>query len=374
MFSVSDLLVLSQIPQLGPNRLRALVSHFGEPARVLDARAGEIAPVEGFNRRLACEVVAYLRSSRLSEAERFAEHQLSRINMIGGEILTFWDGRYPELLKTIYDPPPLLFIRGAFAEEDSRSIAVVGTRCPSRYGLLMAERFAFGLSRTGLTVVSGLARGIDTAAHRASLAACGRTIAVIGSGLDVIYPPENRGLSELISSHGVLVSEFPMGASPEAPHFPRRNRIISGLSLGTLVIESDLNGGAMITANIALDQGREVFSLPGEVTSGKSRGSNALIREGRAKLVDSVGDVLDEIILKLPLGTSGPIRRRKAALGLTLLERKLYDLMGEKPLPVDILADMAGLPPSDMLMNLLSLESKGLIRQVSGKMFVRVAP
>jgi len=372
MFSVFDLLVLSQVPAIGPNRLRALVSHFGGPSGVFTARAGEIARVEGFSRHLAGEVAAFVRGTRVLEAKRFAERQLSRVNVLGGEILTLWDERYPRLLRTIYDPPPLLFTRGAFREEDSTSIAVVGTRRPSGYGLRMAERFAGELSRAGLTVVSGLARGIDTAAHRSSLASGGRTIAVIGSGLDVMYPPENRQLAERIAAQrGAVVSECPMEEGPDAPNFPRRNRIISGLSLGTLVVESDLNGGAMITANLALDQGREVFSIPGDVTSEMSRGCNALIREGRAKLTASIVDILDELDLKPPSGRSEAAREREAPAGLTLFEEKVYECVGDGPLSADFLAEKANLRPSDALLNLLSLEAKGLIRQVAGKMFLR---
>ena len=371
MYPVFDLLVLTQIPGIGPNRLRTLVSHFGGPEGISSARAGEIASLEGFGMRLAGEVAAFFRSRSACEARLFAERQLARITMAGGEILSYWDDRYPGLLKRIYDPPALLFTRGPLVEEDACSIAVVGTRNPSSYGLRMAERFAAELSQNGLTVVSGLARGIDTAAHAASLASGGRTIAVLGSGLDAVYPPENRPLAERVCTSGAVVSEYAAGERPEAAHFPRRNRIISGLSLGTLVVESDLRGGGMITAGMALEEGREVFAVPGEVTSGRSRGCNALIREGRAKLVESVDDILVEIELRLSPGRVAGRPSPQPTGELSGSEIGVYEGLTAGPLSIGVLGEKTGLKSSRVLRELLRLEEQGLVRRVSGNVFAR---
>ncbi|TLY30899.1 MAG: DNA-protecting protein DprA [Ignavibacteria bacterium] len=376
MFSAFDLLVLSQIPQIGANRLRALVSHFGGTSFVFEASAREIAAVEGISRPLASSIVRSLRERRTAEARTFAERQLSKLNKAGGTIVTFWDQQYPDLLKKIYDPPPLLFARGDYHEEDALAIAVVGTRSPSAYGAALAEEFSSALARRGLVVVSGLARGIDTIAHGAALQAGGRTIAVVGSGLDVMYPPENRGLFGRIAGHGLVLSEYEMGAKPDAVNFPRRNRIISGLSLGTLIIETGLTGGAMITANAAIDQNREIFAVPGDVRSKRSHGCNVLIKEGRAKLVEGVDDIVVELGPKLPplFGRSKGNRMDAGQTpppDLTLFEKTVYDVLTIEPSHVDRLAEEAGLSTADVLVNLLSLEFKGLVKQLPGKLFMK---
>lgn len=372
MCSVIDLLILSQIPSIGANRLRSLVSHFGDPVLVSSASAKEISTIEGFSRKLASTVTHFFRSNDSAKAKLYAERQLSRLNKAEGNILTFWDERYPDLLKKIYDPPPLLFIQGTIEKEDTYAIGIVGTRSPSDYGISVAEKFSQEFAKLGITVVSGLARGIDTVVHAATLKQGGRTIAVIGSGLDVVYPPENKILSEKISAHGAVISEYEMGAKPDAVNFPKRNRLISGLTLGTLVIETDCNGGAMITANTALDQNREVFAVPGLVTSRRSRGSHALIKEGKAKLVENVDDILVELSSKLhPLLKSVLKKEHKPPVEVSLFEKNIYEVLTEAPLHIDVIARQSNASISDTLVNLLSLEFKGLIRQLPGKMFVR---
>jgi DNA processing protein len=370
---VFDLLVLTRIPSIGSNRLRALISYFGSTSDVFEAPAREISKVDGFSKVLASRVARFCKDHALDEAKRFAERQLSRVNHVGGHILSFWDKRYPDSLKKIFDPPPLLFVKGEMIDDDKYSIAIVGTRAPSEYGIGVAERFSQELAKLGITVVSGLARGIDTFSHAATLKSGGRTIAVIGSGLDVLYPPENRALAERISQRGAVVSEFDMGAKPDAVNFPRRNRIISGLSLGTLVVETDINGGAMITANTALDQNREVFAIPGTISVHRSRGCHALIKDGRAKLVESVSDILDELAPKLRplLGTHDSSVQATEHIDLSLFEQKLYDLLDSDSLHIDQLAERTGLTTSDALVNLLSLEFRGLVKQLPGKMFVK---
>lgn len=372
MISVFDLLTLSQIPGIGSNRLRMLISHFENTDAVLNASIREIAMVEGFSRKLASTIVHFIKSQKLSEAKEFAERQLSKLNKFEATIVTFWDKQYPESLKKIYDPPPFLFIRGELSDVDKYAISIVGTRTPSNYGIHMAEKISQELSVLGITIVSGLARGIDTVAHQAAIKAEGRTLSVIGSGLDVIYPPENKNLFERIVNHGAIITEYEMGAKPDAVNFPRRNRLVSGLALGTVIIETDINGGAMITANTALDQNREVFALPGLVNSKRSRGCHLLIKEGRAKLIESIDDILEELSTKLkPIIKPKEHREIKQLPSLTLFERTIYDVLTENPSHIDSIAEAAKLTTSDVLVNLLSLEFKGLVRQLPGKMFVK---
>jgi DNA processing protein len=370
MFSVTDLLVLSRIPNIGTRRLRALVDAFGTPTAARNATPSELVRVDGFSRRLATEVAHFLRSDSARDADRFAAEQLSRLNRSGGTILTFWDPGFPDLLKRIYDPPAYLYVRGDCGSDDACRIAIVGTRSPTAYGVLMTERLCREFVQLNVTVVSGLARGIDTAAHSAVVKNGGRTVAVIGSGLDVMYPPENRALAGRIAARGAVVSEYDMGAKPDAMNFPRRNRIISGLSLGTIVVETDTEGGAMITAHAALDQNREVFAVPGPATSRGSRGCHALIKEGKAKLVEDVADIVAELApeLRPSLPASPPVSEP----GMNLFERKMYDGITGSPAHIDALAGQAGLSVGDALVTLLSLECKGLIRQLPGKLFVRV--
>ncbi len=364
MFNIKDLLRLSAVPGIGSARLRSLISHFKDPASVLSASPRELARVNGIDRKTALMIAHF------QNGTKFAEEQLSRLNKVEGRIITFWDEEYPSLLKRIYDPPAFLFVRGAILPEDNLALAIVGTRTPTPYGRGIAERFSLELARLGLTIVSGLARGIDTIAHLAALKTEGRTIAVIGSGIDVIYPPENKKLAERISRHGAVISEYEMGAKPDAVNFPRRNRIISGLSLGTLIIETAESGGAMITGSTALDQNREVFAIPGPITEKKSGGANRLIKEGRAKLVQDLDDILNELQSKLkPL-----IRKeeKKPEPPLSFFERKILDCLGSEPVHIDAISSMTELATSDALVNLLSLEFKGLIKQLPGKMFLKL--
>ncbi len=371
MISVADLLAISQVRHLGPNRIRTLISHFKGTDELLRASARQLADVYGFNRKLAASVALEFHPRRMKEAHAFAARQLSRLNAIGGKIVTYWDPEYPELLKKIYDPPPQVFMLGDYRPQDADAIGIVGTRSPSDYGSAMTEYFARELVAAGICVVSGLARGIDTVAHACVLGAHGRTIAVTGSGLDVIYPPENRSLYNRIPSHGAIMTEFCMGAKPDAVNFPRRNRLISGLTLGCIVIETDCTGGAMITASTALDQNREVFALPGAVTSRKSRGCHALIKDGRAKLVETIDDVLSEFSHRLGRAGNSPTRGRSADVDLTLFEEKILEVIGDSTLHIDVIAGHASSTVADALVTLLSLEFKGLIRQLPGKRFLR---
>ncbi len=364
MFSVRDLLELASVPRIGPQKIRNLVAHFQSPEQVLRASPRDLIRVPGIEKKLASNIV------HNKGGGKFADEQLRLVNRIGARIITIWDAEYPELLKKTYDPPAFLFVLGKFSPCDKHTLAIVGTRVPSPYGQHIAETLAREFAQLGITIASGLARGIDTIAHSATLKAKGRTIAIIGSGLDVPYPPENRRLQELIANQGAVVSEFSMGTKPDATNFPRRNRIISGLSLGTIVVESEEDGGAMITASTALDQNREVFAIPGNITEKRSTGPNSLIREGRAKLVQRVEDILEELGPQLRHLLKKDVAR-ETAVELSLFERKVFDKLSGDPIHIDELAELAETTTADALVSLLSLEFKGLVRQLPGKLFLR---
>ena len=362
--NISDLLRLSAVPGVGANRLRALITHFGSPTSVLKAAPRELIRAEGIDKKLASTIAHF------TGGEVFAEEQLSLVNKVNGRIVTLWHDEYPEYLRKIYDPPPLLFVLGTIEKNDKYAVAIVGTRLPSAYGKFIAEKFSRELSEKGIMITSGLARGIDTVAHSSSLKAGGRTIAVIGSSIDMIYPPENKKLAELIEERGAIVSEFFMGTKPDPGNFPRRNRIISGMSLGTLIVETAENGGAMITASATLDQNRELFCIPGNITEKYSFGTNRLIRDGHAKLVQSVDDIIAE--LKTSLRPILKFAQPQTPALLSIFEQKLLDLLTSEPSHIDVVAERSGLSIPDTLVNLLSLEFKGLVRQLAGKMFQRL--
>lgn len=368
------LLMLPKLPGVGIIRLRSLVNHFGDPARVLEATPRELTAVEGIEEKTALGIARFCRSAAMVEVRRYADDQMRRLQRAGGRLISLWDAEYPANLKKIYDPPVALFTHGTLDPKDAYSIAIVGTREPSPYGLHLAERFAAGLARKGLPIISGLARGIDTCAQSAVLRAAGRTIAVIGSGIDRIYPSENIPLAQRIAGSGAVVSEYEMGAKPDAVNFPRRNRIISGIALATLVVETGVEGGAMITAATALDQNRDVFALPSAISEKRKSGTNLLIRESKALLVECVDDILSELAPRLSgvISSSAPAHR-EAPPDLSLFERQIYDALPEEaPVHIDALVQHAGLSITDTLAHLLSLEIKGVVRQTPGKMFARL--
>ena len=363
MINVRELLILSSVPRIGPQKIRALVAHFKTPGDVFHASARELVTVPGIDKKLASNILHHTTDGK------FAEEQLKRLNKLGGRIVTLWDKEYPDLLRKIYDPPAFLFVLGKLKEADARSLAIVGTRHPTPYGHSVAESLTRDIAQHSLTIVSGLARGVDTIVHSTALKCKTRTIAVIGSGLDVPYPPENKKLMEHIAEAGAVVSEFAMGTKPDAPNFPRRNRIISGLSLGTIVVESAEEGGALITATTALDQDREVFAVPGNITEKRSNGPNKLIRDGRAKLITNAQDIFDELASQLRLTFDQS--ESTTSVELTPAERLLFQFLADEPMHIDTLSELAELSTSDALVTLLSLEFKGMVRQLPGKQFVR---
>jgi DNA processing protein len=362
---LTDLFLLLSIEGIGPGKIRNLLAKFRSTKNILSVDYQHLMNVDGISTNLAKRI---RQASRDRESiEKFTEKELKKLEKLGGRLITMWDQEYPPILKKIYDPPILFYILGEFAESDQYSIAVVGTRQPTNYGKVQAEKISMELAKQGITIISGMARGIDSIAHNATIKTGGRTIAVVGSGLDVIYPAENRKLFEKITETGAVVSEFTLGTKPDAQNFPRRNRIISGLSLGVVVIETGITGGAMQTASLALDQNREVFALPGNVGVRQSEGTNLLIQKSEAELITSAEDVINELELKLKpvLGKNIP----KQQVDLSLFEEKLINVLNSEPIQIDRIASLANMTTSECLVNLLSLEFKGLVKQLPGKMF-----
>jgi len=361
---VIALLQLCEIEGLGVNKVRNLVNYFTSPLAVLNADYVELMEVEGINQTLAKRIVNENINKKFLKK---SEYQIGLLEKHQAQIITFWDDEYPYYLRKIYDPPVFLFIKGEIKKEDENSIAVVGTRNPTHYGKKITEMITSELVDYHITIVSGLARGIDTIAHLTAIEKKGRTIAVLGCGLDIIYPAENKKLFSLIPQNGCIVTEYLFGTQPDAMNFPRRNRIISGLSLGSLIVETDITGGAMLTAKYALDQNREVFAVPGNVDTKQSRGTNRLIQSGEAKLVTNAEDIVLEFGEKF-------IRKDKKEKEfdlstLNIFESKIYSAIDSEPVHIDLLAEKVQLTTSECLVHLLSLEFKGLIKSLPGKYF-----
>ncbi|NUN68806.1 MAG: DNA-protecting protein DprA [Bacteroidetes bacterium] len=364
---IRDLIHLRSIPGISDRKTIALVDHFRSTDAVLAADPRALIKVRGIREPDASAI------RHTARDDRAIDTQFSLLNKVNGSLLSYWDAVYPEQLRNIYDPPVLLFLRGALTPADRYSIAMVGTRHPTPYGRAAAETFARELARRSITVVSGLARGVDTIVHRTTLQHQGRTVAVLGGSIDRIYPGENIPLADRIADagNGAVLSELFMSTPSHPAFFPRRNRIISGMSLGTLIVESDEDGGAMITATTALDQNRELFSIPGSIMERKSAGTNKLIKSGQAKLVQSVDDILVE--LEHALRPILPSRLPAAAQPqLNVFEQKIAEQLSSEPQHVDLIAERTQLAVSDVLVNLLGLEFKGVVRQMAGKMFLRV--
>lgn len=357
--------LLLSIEGIGPAKLRNLLSGFKSFDKILSAEYDSLISIPGINPKLADRILNS--EKKESEIRSVVEKELFILDKIGANIVTVWDNEYPPLLKKIFDPPLLLYTRGNFTEQDNYSIAIVGTRVPTNYGRIQCEKIASELSQQGITIVSGLARGIDSIAHQTIVRNNGRTIAVIGSGLDVIYPPENKKLYTEILEKGMVISEFSPGTKPDAQNFPQRNRIISGLSLGTIIIETGTKGGALQTASLALDQNREIFAVPGNLGIKQSEGTNLLIQKGEAKLIRNYKDVLEELELKLQPMITEPIQ--KQIPNLNLFEEKIVNSLKEKELHIDDISSLTEIPVSDCLVNLLTLEFKGIVKQLPGKVF-----
>ena len=355
-------LALSRVKGLGGVSFKRLAAWFADPTRALFASPTELEQVEGLHRDVVDELTHFTDWAAVDD-------ELRRTRDAGIEIVPFNDPSYPERLRAIADPPPCLYIKGALRTEDEKAVAIVGSRSASDYGRRVARDLARGLASLGFTVVSGMARGIDGTAHESALQAGGRTIAVLGSGVERAYPPEHAGLYRRISENGAVISELPVGTRPMAFNFPARNRLISGLSLGVVVVEATEKSGSLITAALALEQGREVFAVPGEVGASRSRGAHRLIRQG-AKLVESVYDIVEEIAPQLVRHRDG-VAQPAPTLPANAADaaRKLYSLLQEDSLQVDQLIERSGLPPAQVLEILLDLELQGFLRQAPGKVY-----
>jgi len=358
---MSDLqywLALNSIPDVGPVLGRKLLSAFGTPENIFQLSIHELIQVEGIGKSRASRIISFNRWD-------FVEKELQKAEALNVRLLTLNDPDYPIGLRNIHDAPIILYVKGRFEHADKYAISIVGSRTSSDYGVQVAETMGYRLSSSGLTVVSGMARGIDTASHKGALRAAGRTIAVLGSGIDVPYPYSNRGLMDKIASSGAVISEFPFGTGPNKENFPKRNRIISGLSLGVVVIEATLDSGSLITVAYALDQGKEIFAVPGNITSGNSRGTNDLIKKG-ARLVESAEEVIDEL---RPL-LKGILREDKKSIPeLDEDEKRIHNCLESEPKHIDSITRGIHMTSGKALSVLLRLELKGLVRQSEGKHF-----
>lgn len=360
------------LPKLGDAVLFPLLQAFGTPDRVLGATPEELSTIGGCSDS-QIQVIIRGPDQRVREA---VDHELGEIERLGIDLLPCVDPAYPEKLRTIHDPPILLYMTGTLRAFEAPSLAIVGSRRASHLGTLVTEQLSQELASLGFTIISGLARGVDAAAHRGALAGGGPTIAVLGCGIDRTYPPEHVSLREAIEANGTVFSEFPLHAPPHAPHFPKRNRIISGLSLGVVVTQATIKSGSLITARLATEQGREVFAVPGSIKDEQSRGPHALIKQG-AKLVEQVHDILEELApqlderFRIPLQQESGISK-EPPLRLKEGEAVVYNLLSYEPTILDELIVKSGMGAGVLNGLLLSMELKGIIRCLPGSRAVRV--
>jgi DNA processing protein len=366
MNSTEACIALNMLPTVGPVRLRKLLQVFKKPPAILAAKRTELRKVEGIGGEVADQI-----SNWESIVDLPAE--LKRVKEFGATVITQESPSYPKSLREIHAPPIVLYVWGELQERDQHAIGIIGARRTTHYGSESAKKLAYQLAYAGLTVISGLARGIDTAAHQGALAAKGRTIAVIGSGLSKLYPPENGALAEKIcNGSGAVVSEFSMEIEPDRQTFPMRNRIISGWSHGILVVEAGANSGALITASQALEQGRAVYAVPGHINAPSAIGSNRLIQQG-AKLVMDANDILDDLQILLPETKPSPQAAARPLPPLSDEERRVYDAIEATETPIDEIATKSNLPSGTVSSTLLALELKRLVKQLPGKYFVKLA-
>lgn len=356
---------LKGVPGIGNHLFKRLINRFNSPQMVFQASAEELLQVEGISARQASAIKKYKTPDKI-------KWELDQINQKGYKVTTLTDPLYPPLLREIPDPPPYLYVCGKL-DGSKRNIAVVGSRNATAYGISTTQKLCADLTALGITIVSGMALGIDAAAHIGALAGKGNTIAVLGSGLNIIYPSENLNLFERISERGAVITEFALNTEPEAHNFPVRNRIISGMSLGTVVVEATKKSGALITARLAAEQNREVFAVPGSIQSFKSTGTHTLIKQG-AKLVENAQDVLEELtaFIDAPEFTQHADKSNTAE-NLSLLspaEQSVYQTLSPYPEHIDSIVHKTTIEPGKLLSILLQLELKGMVTQLPGKLFV----
>jgi DNA protecting protein DprA len=356
-------LALARVKGLGAVSFKKLATRFVDPTAAFSAALTELEQVEGLHRDAIDGIVAFSDWAEIDE-------EIERARDAGIAIVPFTNPNYPARLRTIADPPPFLYVKGNILTDDDKAVAIVGSRSASEYGRRVARDLARGLVSLGFTVVSGMARGIDGSAHESALQAGGRTIAVLGSGVERAYPAEHETLYRRIGENGAVLSELPIGTRPLAFNFPARNRLISGLSLGVVVVEATEKSGSLITATLAVEQGREVFAVPGEVGSSRSRGAHRLIRQG-AKLVESVDDIIEEIAPQLLDRTGSATQRAPRVLPQNASDatRTIFALLQENTLQVDQVIERTGMSAAQVLETLLDLELQGLLRQLPGKIY-----
>jgi len=366
MDSREALIALNLIEHVGPVRARLLLEHFGDAPKILQAPQAELLRVRNVGEETAAAIAGWEKTIDLAG-------EVKRIQEFGCRVLIPGDGEYPELLRQIYDPPLVLYIKGALTPKDKNAVAMVGSRMTTHYGLETARKLAYQLAYVGVTVVSGGARGIDTAAHQGALAAKGRTVCVLGTGINLVFPPENRELFERIAGSGAVITQFPFNRNGDRQSFAIRNRIAAGMTLGTVVVEADLHSGALITSNFATEYGRQVFAVPGRVDSPRSKGCHDLIKKG-AKLCEDAEDILSEFEYLFPASNRPPSPGATGvlpALELSDQERCVYDALTDGESSIDEVIRRSSLPSSAVSVALLALEMKRVVKQLPGKLFVR---
>ena len=366
MDSTEAFVALNMIPEVGPVRGRQLLAALGGSISVLAASRQVLEQVPGIGPETAKSIATW-------ETQVDLAGELKRIREFGCEIVTPENENYPKHLREIYDPPIVLYVKGTLLESDSNCVAMVGSRMTTSYGMNTARKLAFQLATLGVTVVSGGARGIDTAAHQGAMSGKGRTIAVLGTGINIVFPSENAALFEKIPSQGALITQFPFNMPGNKQSFPIRNRIVAGMTMGTVVVEANLTSGALITANMAVDAGRQVFAVPGQIDSPRSKGCHDLIKKG-AKLCEGVEDILSEFEYLFPPSTRNTTPTATGefpTLTLSENESRVYEVLSSERLSIDEVIQGTGLSSPTVSVTLFSLEMKRLIRQLPGKIFVR---
>jgi DNA processing protein len=366
MDSREAFVTLNMIEHVGPVRARLLLEHFGDAPKILAATKSELLRVRNIGEDTAEAIANWEKSVDLPG-------ELKRIQDFGCHVLISSDENYPASLREIYDPPLVLYVRGELTAKDKNAVAMVGSRQTTQYGLETARKLAYQLAYVGVTVVSGGARGIDTAAHQGALSAKGRTIAVLGTGINLIFPTENAELFERIAANGAVITQFPFNRPAHKQSFPIRNRIVAGMTLGTVVVEANLSSGALITANFATEYGRQIFAVPGRIDSPRSKGCHDLIKKG-AKLCEGVEDILSEFEYLFPASNRPPSPGETGvlpALELSESEKLVYDALNHEEMAIDEVIRKSGLPSSAVSVALFSLEMKRLVKQLPGKLFLR---
>jgi len=367
MDSREALIALNMVEGVGPVRARALLEHFGDAPKILAATKHELLRVRNIGDDTAEKISAWEKSVDLAG-------ELKRIADFSCHVLISTDEQYPPSLREIYDPPLVLYVKGELTAKDRNAVAMVGSRMTTHYGIETARKLAYQLAYTGVTVVSGGARGIDTAAHQGALSGKGRTIAVLGTGINLVFPVENAELFERIAANGAIITQFPFNRPADKQSFPIRNRIVAGMTLGTVVVEANLSSGALITANFATEYGRQIFAVPGRIDSPRSKGCHDLIKKG-AKLCEGVEDILSEFEYLFPASNKPASASETGvlpALELSENERKIFDAVpADDESSIDEIIRASGLPSSAVSVGLFGLEMKRLVKQLPGKMFVR---